>query len=112
MVGVDLHRERRATYSKQRCRRLDLHCSGRSAGNIAGDDGQGSPPHIGEHGAAKIGRVELEFRERDLTVGAGRKDGVVDKGETDGAVGTRFDDVLDEELISDTRRTSLARPQY
>ncbi|MGH7924363.1 MAG: hypothetical protein ACREQH_07220 [Candidatus Binatus sp.] len=57
--------------------------------------------HIGEHRAFEITRIELVVIEHDLTVGAARHHGVVDKGDSDRAVGAGLDGVLFIERVAD-----------
>ena len=57
------------------------------------------------------GRVEFERVQGDLAIGASRKYCVVDESDTDRALRTCLDDVLDDQFIPNTRGPALTRPQ-
>ena len=61
VVAIDLNRKGRAAHPEDCGRRPEFHRSGGAARNVAGDDRQGSLPHVGQHRAAKVVGIELEF---------------------------------------------------
>jgi serine phosphatase RsbU (regulator of sigma subunit) len=90
-----------AAHTENRGGSLDLHRAGRAARDIARHHRDGAAIHVGQHRALEITRVELVILEHDLTVGAARHHGVVDKGDADRAVGAGLDGVLLVERIAD-----------
>src|SRR5215467_6684334 len=101
MLAIDLNRKGRTAHPNDRGRRLDLHRPGGGARDIAGDDRQRSPSHIRQHRTLEVVRIEPEFVERDLAVGARRKYSVVDEGDTDTAIRAGLDEILFEQQIPD-----------
>src|SRR5215469_16287398 len=111
MLAINLNRKGPTAHANDRGWRLDLHRSRGAARDIAGDDRQRSPSHIRQHRTLEIVRIEPEFVELDLAVGARRKYRVVDEGDTDTAIRAGLDEILFEQRIPDFGWQTLACAQ-